>query len=404
MDLINNSTFLFLNETTRYFNNYERLFFRFQERIYEFIETDLSAKESKETYASLKTEINDIINTNYKGFENHFMKMVNYHHQRHLENVSFDDFMKQEFPAPRIRVGRLPVDFNEDNYDFMKKLAKNTKKTIQELANLIWNNKYYPHTNVDIDTGEIIELNTGSSEGRFNFECFPPISKLKKLDKIYISYVTDAVIDFSKIADRFLHLKELRISSLKEVKKIILIGTIEECELNFIENLESLDCTKIDLLDSYDFISFQCKNNGPCIITDAQKNHPSPFSRFRWKKQIVTATAKEIHSFAVYYNWDNGTKFLRWAIKQPQCDKGTALCIYWHGSPEYYTQFASKKETDSWAQDAYALLAAIEKRIKKNDFKTNNYKFNVNKHLNNKPVNYPENKVRDIPEYMFVND
>lgn len=379
-------------------------FFRLQDRIYDFVETDVSPKESKEKYKKLKTEINDLDASDYKEHSNHFIKMLDYHYKRHIDGMSFDDFMKHEFPAPTIRIGRLLVDFNEENYGFMKTLAKNTKKTVQELADFMWWNKYYPDTSVDIDTGEIIELSTRNPEGTFNFENFPSISKLKKLKKLDISHVTDEIIDLTKIATKHLYLERLRFSSINEVKKIILTGTINECEFQFVENVESLDCTRIDLLDSYDFTTFYCKNNGPCIITDAQKNHLSPFSKFRWKKELVTSTSEEIERLATYYNWDNGTKFLRWAIKQPQCDKGTALSVYWHGAPEWYTQFASKKEVDSWAQDGYALLAAIERRVKKDDFKTNDYKFNVNKHLNNKPVNYPENKVRDIPEYMFVND
>lgn len=379
-------------------------FFRLQDRIYDFIETDISPDESKERYHSLKTEINDLEASDFKEHSNHFIKMLESHHKRHLEKIRFDDFMKHEFPAPTIRIGRLPVNFKEEDYNFMKTLAKNTKKSIQELADFMWWNKYYPNTNVDIDTGEIITLDTRNPDGTFNFENFPSVSKLKKLREIDVSHVTDEIIDFTKIATQSLYLKKLRISSLDKVKKIILTGTIEECEFDFVENLESLDCTKIDLLDSYDFRTFLCKNNGPCIITEAQKNHPSPFSKFRWKKELVKSTADEIDTLALGYNWDHGVKFLRWAIKQPQCDKGTALYIYWHGGPEWYSQFTSKKEVDSWAQDGYALLAAIEKRMKKDDFTTYNYKFNLNKHLNNKPINYPENKVREIPAFMFVND
>ncbi|WP_298521076.1 DUF4274 domain-containing protein [uncultured Kordia sp.] len=379
-------------------------FFRLQDRIYKFIENDITPKESKETYAALKAEITELDKSDFREHSNHFVQMLDCHHKRHVDGVSFEDFMNMEFPEPTVRVGRLPVDFNEENYDFMKTLGKNTKMTVQELADFMWWNKYYPQFNVDIDTGEIIQIDTRSKGRTFNFSKIPNISKLKKLKKVNISHVTDEVIDFTKIAPKSLYLKKLDISSITEVKKIILTGTIEECEFNFVENLESLDCTRIDLLDSYYFTTFYCKNNGPCIITDAQKNHPSPFSKFRWKKELVKSTAEEIDTLAAGYNWDNGTKFLRWAIKQPQCDKGTALHVYWHGAPEWYTQFKSKKEVDEWAQDGFALLAAIERRVKKDDFASYNYKFNINKHLNNKPVNYPENKVRDIPEFMFVND
>ncbi|WP_298521073.1 DUF4274 domain-containing protein [uncultured Kordia sp.] len=381
-----------------------KIFHVTKRRMYSFIESDLSPIESTEEYDAIKEQVKELKDTEFENRLDHFTRSLEYHHKRHQKGELFEDFMKQEFPAPTIRVCSLFVDFEKDNYDFMKVLAKNTKKSVQELADFMWKNKMYFEDYVDANTGEIKSITSRSYDDTFNFSNFPSIIKLRRLRKMNVMYVTDEIVDFTTIADESLFLEKLNISAFRQVKKVILTGGIQECIIDFVENLELLDCTRIDPRNSHYFSSSYNKNNGPCIITEAQKQHGEPFTKFRWKKETVPSTTEEIHQLAKHYNWDNGSKFLKWAIKQPNCDKGTALLIYWLGSPEWYSQFASKKEVDSWAQDGYALLAAIEKRMKKDDFKTYNYKFNLDKHLDNKPVNYPENKVRDIPAYMMVND
>ncbi|WP_420573551.1 DUF4274 domain-containing protein [Kordia sp.] len=381
-----------------------KIFHVTKSQMFNFIESNLSPNESTETYNAIKEQVKELKNTEFENKLDHFTRSLEYHHKRHQKGGLFEDFMKEEFPAPTIRVGRLFVDLDKDNYDFMKMLAKSTKKTVQSLADFMWTNEKKPEKYVNFHTGSIKYITTRSYDDTFNFSNFPSISKLSGLKEVRISYVTDEIVDLTKIADETLFLEKLNFISLTEVKKIILVGGIQECDFDMIENLESLDCTKIDPRNSHDFNGLLNKNNGPCIITEAQKQHGEPFAKFRWKKETVPSTTTEIHQLAKYYNWDNDIKFLKWAVKQPNCDRGTALLIYWLGSPEWYSQFASKKEVDSWAQDGYALLAAIERRMKKDDFKTYDYKFNLNKHLDNKPIKYPENKVRDIPEYMFVND
>ena len=41
---------------------------------------------------------------------------------------------------------------------------------------------------------------------------------------------------------------------------------------------------------------------------------------------------------------------------------------------------------------------------KKEDFKSDYIKFNLDQQFKWKPLNYPENKVREIPEFMFSNN
>ena len=48
------------------------------------------------------------------------------------------------------------------------------------------------------------------------------------------------------------------------------------------------------------------------------------------------ASPDEWHRVAFGWNWGFGSDILRWITRQPECDKATALLIFWYGEPSYY--------------------------------------------------------------------
>lgn len=76
-------------------------------------------------------------------------------------------------------------------------------------------------------------------------------------------------------------------------------------------------------------------------------------------------TPLEVHYFAWHWNWDNGIKPLAWIVRQPDCDQGTALLIYWHASPTWYCQYQDRKEVRASGGNVehYDLIKEIEKRV-----------------------------------------
>lgn len=46
--------------------------------------------------------------------------------------------------------------------------------------------------------------------------------------------------------------------------------------------------------------------------------------------------AEELHKVALARNWDRGTWPLRYIVDRPDCDKGTALTIFFSGEPDRY--------------------------------------------------------------------
>jgi hypothetical protein len=69
----------------------------------------------------------------------------------------------------------------------------------------------------------------------------------------------------------------------------------------------------------------------------------------------------EWHRWACNWNMDHGIDLFEWIVAQPNCDKGTALTIYYRAQPDYYTRFASLDEAnaDSFGDDAIDLMILI---------------------------------------------
>jgi hypothetical protein len=89
-----------------------------------------------------------------------------------------------------------------------------------------------------------------------------------------------------------------------------------------------------------------------------------------WLKQ---ATPDEWHQVASGWIWGSGEDALRWIVGQEQCDKATALLIFWRGEPNYYWEAASDRGAREAAgalvaRDAYDMLVQIVIRWKSAGF------------------------------------
>jgi hypothetical protein len=79
-------------------------------------------------------------------------------------------------------------------------------------------------------------------------------------------------------------------------------------------------------------------------------------------------TPLEYHYFAWHWNWDNGIKPLEWIIRQPNCDQGTALLIYWYAALTWFCQYQDKKEVRARGGNVkhYEFIKEIEQRVAEN--------------------------------------
>ena len=83
-------------------------------------------------------------------------------------------------------------------------------------------------------------------------------------------------------------------------------------------------------------------------------------------------TTEELHQFVQNYNFDDGLEPFEWIVKQKHCDKGTALCLYWHLEPDFHCE---KNRRDASNQDI-ELIKEIENRFLTGFYENEQFAFN----------------------------
>ena len=116
-------------------------------------------------------------------------------------------------------------------------------------------------------------------------------------------------------------------------------------------------------------------------------------------------TSLEYHYLAWHWNWDEGIKPLEWIIQQPNCDRGTALLIYWHGAPTWFCQYENKQDvkTNEGTLTLYNFLKKIEKRVEDNFYTTQAISFDPqNDEGHDWTAEYSDKLIKSpIPEKML---
>ena len=94
------------------------------------------------------------------------------------------------------------------------------------------------------------------------------------------------------------------------------------------------------------------------------------------------ATRSSLHRRAVEHNWDDGIDALVAIVRDPACDHGTALYLYWHGAPatcfERGRPAVSRRKLDRF--DVPGFLVRLERRLLADDFATRKILFNPRWH------------------------
>jgi hypothetical protein len=93
---------------------------------------------------------------------------------------------------------------------------------------------------------------------------------------------------------------------------------------------------------------------------------------------ITIKTPEKLHEFMTNYNWDDGIEIPLWAIRNPLCDMGTALMIYWMAGAGYFSQFETKDDVPIYEKDNFDLIIEIENRYTTGFYTRNNILFDPN--------------------------
>jgi hypothetical protein len=93
----------------------------------------------------------------------------------------------------------------------------------------------------------------------------------------------------------------------------------------------------------------------------------------QFDRVLAQMSAEELHAFVREMNWDGGgADRLRRVLAHPQCDRGTALMIYWLARPTFYLAYETRDRVrdELWpsALEDYDMLRDIERRFAEGEF------------------------------------
>jgi hypothetical protein len=86
-----------------------------------------------------------------------------------------------------------------------------------------------------------------------------------------------------------------------------------------------------------------------------------------WLRTDLLETTEELHYFATLWNWDDRADALFAIIRNPLCDRGTALHFYWLTDPvHFFGSYATASDIEEWntqKQGYFELLCEIQQRV-----------------------------------------
>jgi len=92
-------------------------------------------------------------------------------------------------------------------------------------------------------------------------------------------------------------------------------------------------------------------------------------------RTLAMMSAEELHEYADRFDWDAGeaVERLTRVLKHPNCDRGTALMIYWRADPVFDLEYGTRERLEAEEGErvnVYDLTRYIEKRLADDSFAT----------------------------------
>ncbi len=110
----------------------------------------------------------------------------------------------------------------------------------------------------------------------------------------------------------------------------------------------------------------------------------------------------ELHAFVSNWNCDQGVEPLLEVVKNPSCDLGTALWLYWANDPYYYSRYGTVDDASGKEERMmFDLFRIVEHRMALNDFATSLVPFDPQPWIETKYHNAPW-VVHRIPDLMMA--
>lgn len=101
----------------------------------------------------------------------------------------------------------------------------------------------------------------------------------------------------------------------------------------------------------------------PVATTAGVESSNDDGSRITVDEKLKSMGPDGWHRLALYANWDyTDNAVWRWIIHRPDCDKATALAIFWKAQPNYFAEFPNRAAVPLINRPGYDLVTAIRDR------------------------------------------
>lgn len=75
--------------------------------------------------------------------------------------------------------------------------------------------------------------------------------------------------------------------------------------------------------------------------------------------QKISSKTQALFKKAYHHNWDDGTRALQAILADPNCDRATALMIFWMGSPAYYYNHPDPQAMRPYEVQRFGFLQSV---------------------------------------------
>jgi Domain of unknown function (DUF4274) len=96
---------------------------------------------------------------------------------------------------------------------------------------------------------------------------------------------------------------------------------------------------------------------------------------------LAKASPDDWHRAALDFEWPQPLEPLLWIVSQPDCDKATALTIFWKNNPQNFLRLMAEDQLTGDTMPSWELLQFIAQRINDQSFTHANIAFDANEYI-----------------------
>jgi hypothetical protein len=173
---------------------------------------------------------------------------------------------------------------------------------------------------------------------------------------------------------------------------------LQTLKANNCPHLQELDITGCELLFHLEIAG--CKALRAIRCLDLQAAVVSSLASRRKTLTVKEAAPGQMDRFVRHWNWDCGDDPINWIVRQPRCDLGTAMRVYWVMEPNWFRQWVKQADAPAFAREHWTMLHEVQDRILSGFYKSRDIAFDPQRDvINGKVRNWTARNLDDHDKF-----